>query len=498
MLSAFGIDLPTGGLVVEKSTVIISLAVGTAITLVAAYLPARKAGKVPPVAAMRDVAIDTTGSSRRRLVLGITTTVAGVASLLAGLSSGAIGLVGLGALLIFMGVAALAPIVAKPAARLLGWPAAAAGMSGSLARNNAMRNPRRTAATAAALMIGVSLVGFIATFAESSKASINVAVDKDFHGDYVLATNTFGFGGVSHSLAQDLATMPEFGAVTATRPWTAEVDGSVGQLFSWDAKSVTDVFDIDVTEGDVAGLGTDGIALQTDYAAAHGFSLGSPVHVVFTDGASDLTVKALYEDKTWVGDSFIDNALVDSLGFDQLDMSVYVKTAPGTSAEAARAAIDSAASRFPTVEVQNRAEFKAAKASQIDVVLNLIYALLGLAIIIALMGITNTLALSIFERNRELGLLRAVGMTRSQLKATVRFEAVIIALFGTALGLGIGAFFGWSMVQALASEGIGEFVLPTTTLIVITIIAIVAGVGASVLPGRRAARLDVLKAISSQ
>ena len=148
--------------------------------------------------------------------------------------------------------------------------------------------------------------------------------------------------------------------------------------------------------------------------------------------------------------------------------------------------------------MQNRAEFKAAKASQIDVVLNLIYALLGLAIIIALMGITNTLALSIFERNRELGLLRAVGMTRSQLKATVRFEAVIIALFGTALGLGIGAFFGWSMVQALASEGIGEFVLPTTTLIVITIVAIVAGVGASVLPGRRAARLDVLKAISSQ
>ena len=499
LLAGVGLDLPTGSLVVETSTIVISMIVGTVVTMVAAFLPARKAGKVPPVAAMRDVAVDSTGTSRRRLVVGTSVTTIGAAALLGGLAGGGLPLVGLGALVTFLGVAALAPVLSRPAARLLGWPAAkATSMSGDLARNNAMRNPRRTASTAAALMIGVGLVGFIAIFAASSKASINVAVDKEYNGDYVLDTGSFGFGGVSHDLADEVSNSPQFSAVTATRPWASEVDGTSMNLFSWDAATVPTLFDIGVAQGDPTQLGSDGIAVQQDFATEHGYAIGSPVNVAFVQGNVTLTVEAIYDDELWVGQAFVDHSVVDALGADPLDMSIYVQIADGTSNAEARAELDRLAEAYPTITVMDRDEFKADRAGEINMILNLIYALLGLAIVIALLGITNTLALSIFERTRELGLLRAVGMTRGQLKATVRFEAVIIALFGTLLGLAIGAFFGWSIVNALADEGLGELTIPVPTLVVVTSIAALAGVAASLLPARRAARLDVLGAISSQ
>ena len=229
----------------------------------------------------------------------------------------------------------------------------------------------------------------------------------------------------------------------------------------------------------------------------HGWTIGSSVPVTFAEGSTTLTVEAIYGNGTWTGSAFVDHAVFNSFGIDPLDAKIYVRDADSANAKAARAALDQAATTYPSVEVMDHAKFKASKASDINTLLNLIYALLGLAIVIALIVITNTLALSIFERTRELGLLRAIGMTRGQLRATVRWESMIIALFGTALGLSIGLSFGWSMVHALADKGFDVFVVPTASLLVVAMIAAIAGVVAALLPARRAARLDVLGAIAT-
>jgi len=499
LLSAFGLDVPAGSVVVKLGTVVTCLLVGTIITVASALIPARRAGHIPPVAAMRAVAIDRAATSRRRVVVGSAILAAGVGSMAAGLSGGTIALVGLGAAVIFIAVAVLAPVLARPVARVIGWPMARfGGVSGALGRENAIRTPKRTASTAAALMIGVALVGFIMTFAASAKASINGAVDRDFHGNFVLDTGTSGIGGVSHELTADLAHRPEFTAVTSSRDATASVDGSITELNSFDAASLASVFDIEPQQGDVATMDAHGIAVEDGFATEHGLKMGSPVPVTFAEGATTLTVEAIYGDSTWMGSAFVDHAVPNSFGIDQLDAKVYVQTADGVDTATARSILDKAAAKYPNVEVQDRAEFKAAKAGDIDTLLNLIYALLGLAIVIALIGISNTLALSIFERTRELGLLRAVGMTRAQLRSTVRWESMIIALFGTVLGLTVGLFFGWSMIHALADKGFDAFVVPTGSLAVVGVIAAIAGVGAAILPARRAARLDVLGAIATQ
>ena len=498
LLDAFGFDIPAGPVVVAMSTIALCLAIGTIVTLVSAVIPARRAGRIPPIAAMRAVAIDRAASSRRRIVVGSSILAVGIGSLVAGLSGGTIALVGFGALVTFIAVAVLAPVLARPAARIIGAPMARfGGVSGTLGRENAMRTPKRTASTAAALMIGVALVGFIMTFAASAKASINRSIDRDFHGDYVLDTGTYGVGGVSHTLATDLATRPEFSAVTASRVTTAAVDGEVTDLNSFDAATVTSIFDIEPQQGDIANLGTDGIAVEDGYATEHGLTLGSKVPVTFAEGATTLTVEAIFGDETWTGSTFVDHAVLNSFGIDPLDAKVYVRDAPSVDSATARTALEQAATNYPSVEVMDHSEFKASKAGDINTLLNLIYALLGLAIVIALIGITNTLALSIFERTRELGLLRAIGMTRSQLRATVRWESMIIALFGTLLGLSVGLFFGWSVVHALADQGFTSFVVPTGSLLVVGAIAAIAGVAAAVLPARRAARLDVLGAIAT-
>jgi putative ABC transport system permease protein len=500
LLSGFGLDLPAGGLAVTTSTVATALVVGTGVTLASAYFPARKAGRVPPIAAMRAVAVDRTGASPKRMVIGGVATAAGVGALLVGLRGEALPMVGAGALVTFIGVAVLAPVLARPAARVLGYPMhKMSRMSGSLARQNAMRNPKRTAATAAALMIGVALVGFIATFAASTKQSINTAVDKDFDGNYVIDSGSSGpgTGGLSHQLALQIAARPEFAAVTSLRNNSVELDGSANQLVSWDTATVGTMLDFDTVQGDSTAMGVDGIAVLDTFADEHHLQLGSSVPVVFAQGDVSLTVKAIYGNAMWVGDAFVDHAVADRLGVDQLDTAVLVALADGVTPKAGEVVLDEMTAAYPTADVLDREGFKEANASDIDLILNLIYALLALAILIALMGITNTLALSIFERTRELGLLRAVGMTRSQLRSTVRFEAMIIAVFGTLLGLGIGVSFGWSIVQALSDQGIDQLVVPIPTLVIVTTVAALAGVLASVLPARRAAKLDMLAAIAT-
>jgi putative ABC transport system permease protein len=500
LFETMGVDIPSGAVVVSSKTVIVSLIAGLGVSVGSAIFPARRAAKVPPIAAMRDVAIDNSGSSTRRTVAGLALSGLGAAAIATGLSGDAgISLVGLGAGLVFLGVAVLGPILARPISRVLGSPLPRLrGTAGNLARENAMRNPKRTSATAAALMIGVALVGFITIVASSAKASLDETIDRTFTGDLVIASGSFGDGGLSPELAERLGKLPEVGAVTSLRLAAAEVDGKATTVYGADLDATQEIMDLGVTSGSLDHLGADEIAISADEAEAKGWKVGSKVPVRFAEtGVEQLTVAGIYTETDLAGDHLLGLAAYEANVADQFDMMVMVELADGVDTEAGRAAVTKVADDFPQGEVQDLTELKASQAAQIDMMLNLIYVLLGLAIFIALLGIANTLALSIFERTRELGLLRAVGMTRSQLRATVRYEAVIISLLGTALGLAIGLGFGWAVVKALSGEGITTFLVPVDQLGVMVAIAALAGVAAAVLPARRAARLDVLAAISA-
>ncbi|MGH9165896.1 MAG: ABC transporter permease, partial [Acidimicrobiales bacterium] len=454
LLAGFGIDIPAGGIVLSVNTVVISLVAGVGVSLVSALVPARKASRIAPVAAMRDVAVDHSGRSRTRALIGGLVLGAGALALFGGLfGDSGIGAVGFGAFLIFIGVAVLGPLIAGPVSRAIGSPLPRlAGITGTLARQNALRNPKRTSATAAALMIGVGLVGFITIFASSAKESLRATVENSVAADLVIDSGSFGFGGLSPDLARRLNELPEVGAAAGVRAGIAAVDGSTKALLAVDPATYADVVDIGVVDGSLAGLDADGIAVQVDAAKDNGWKVGDTIGVRFAEtGATRLTVAATFEEKDVTGASYLVGIpLYEANYADQLDRTVLVDLAEGVDPAEGRAAVEAVAADFPNGEVQDQGEYSEAQASQIDSILNLIYVLLALAVFIALMGIANTLALSILERTRELGLLRAVGMTRRQVRSAVRYESVIIALLGTVLGLAIGLFFGWAMVSALA------------------------------------------------
>jgi putative ABC transport system permease protein len=499
LFGAMGLEIPGGPIVVTTKTVVLALVTGIGVTVGSAWLPARRGSKVPPVAAMRAQDVEAGRGSKRRTAAGLAITGAGVAALAAGLGGSGVPMVLLGGLAVFLGIAVLGPLVARPAARVIGAPLRLRGTTGSLARENAMRNPKRTAATASALMIGVGLVAFITIFAASTKQSISGSADRKLHADYVIDSGLYDEGGLSPALTAALQAHPQFTAVTAVRNAPTLVDGRPSMLEAVDASAVGQIADLGTVTGDVTTLGADGIAVLDTTAKSHSWKLGDTIPVTFAKtGTTPFTIRAIYTDSDeWVGKQFVSTQAFDLNVSDQFDTRIFVKAAPGVSPSEARTIVDSESQGYALAKVQTFDEFKASLEQQIDQILTLVYALLGLAVIIALMGIANTLALSIFERTRELGLLRAVGMSRRQVRATIRSEAVIIAMLGTSLGLGIGMFFGWAMVHALASQGITTFVVPVSQLAVVVVIAALAGVTAAILPARRAAKLDVLAAISS-
>src|SRR5262245_3481598 len=504
LLAGFGFDIPGGSLVLTPRTVLVSLIVGVVITVFAALSPARKAGKVPPVAAMRDVAVGSTGyGSKLRMVVGGVVLGLGVLSLLAGLfsgGSGALPLVGLGALLVFFGVAILGRTVALPLSRAIGaLLPRLRGITGTLARENAMRNPKRTAATASALMIGVGLIGFISIFAASTKASFNASIDKSFTGDFVIDSGTGGLGGVHAGLAARLNDLPEVKAAAGVRMDAAQISGSSKQVLGVDPAVAFDVIDVQPLQGNPADLTGNSIALYKDVADADNLAIGDTVPVVFKDtGPQQLKVAMIYGENQPAGDYLLGIDTYQTNFANQYDAFVFIDKADGVSTADAQAAIDNVAKDFPGADVRDRAGFKKELSKPVDQLLGLIYVLLLLAIFIALLGIANTLALSILERTRELGLLRSVRMTRPQLRSTIRWESVIIAIQGTVLGLAIGLFFGWALVQALSDEGIDHFAIPWRVLAIVLVLAGLAGVVAAILPARRAAKLDVLRAITTE
>jgi len=504
LLSGFlGADLPSTATQFRLRTVIVALLVGLVVTVLSALLPARKATRVPPVAALQpETAFAPTGFRKRRIVFGVLLTAVGVALLLAGLfrpEGNRLVNVAAGAVVVFFGVAILSPLVARPLARVIGWPFARAfRLPGNLARQNAMRNPRRTASTAAALMIGLALVAFVSIFAASIKASTNKILDESVAADYILM-NTDGFTPFSPQVATRLAEQPGLEAVAGVRLGAWKLNGANKQLFGVDPVAYQQVVRTDVTSGSLADLAGGGLAVKDTVATANGWTVGETVPMEFPrSGLQQVPVKAIYKDNSLNGDYLLSLADYQRDYTDQQDFQVYVKAAPGTAPAASRAAVDRAVTDFPNITVRDQAEYKAENARQIDQLINLFYSLLGLAVLIALFGIVNTLALSIFERVRELGLLRAVGATRRQLRSMIRWEAVIIAVLGAILGLVVGVFFGWTVVRASRGLGITEFTLPAGQLLIFVVGAGLAGILAAILPGRRAAKVDMLRAITTE
>ncbi len=402
----------------------------------------------------------------------------------------------------FVGVTVLGPVLVGPVTRVISWPVARfRGTIGRLARENTLRNPKRTSSTAAALMIGVGLVGLITIVASSVTLSIDEAIDDSFTGDYVIDSGSFGFGGLSPALADQLNELPEVETATGIRFGIARVRGFGEAMIGLDPNTAFDILEVDVLAGSTEGLDADGIALDEDKAADFGLTVGDTLPVEFAEtGEQPLEVAMIFgESDLLQGTNYLIGREAYEANFaDQFDLQVYVVQSDDVSAGEARAAIEDVADGFPNAEVQDVEEFKQSQHDQINQFVTIIYVLLMLAVIIALFGIGNTLALSIIERTHELGLLRAVGMTRKQLRSTVRWEAVLTSVFGTLLGLVIALFFGWAIVEALKDEGLNAFRIPVGSLFTIVVIAALAGVVAAILPARRAAKLDILQAIGTE
>jgi putative ABC transport system permease protein len=503
LLAGVGVEIPSGPLVVSGATVTTAFVVGLTVSILSALVPAFRASRVKPIAALRDVAVDRSGASVGRVVGGVLLTGAGVASFAGGVAAtgaDALPLIGLGAVSVLVGVLTLGPVLVRPAVRLLGAPVAATGTTGRYARENARRTPKRTAATASALMIGVALVGFITILASSTRASIESAVDRSFRADFVVDSGSWD-QGFATAIEDDLAAVDAVDAISPVRFATVEVDGGPTEAAAVEAAAFGDLYDLEVVDGAIADLAGGGLAVTADQAAERGLAVGDAVAFRFADGAEEsLEVRAVYDGEVpgpgsgWI----VDLATFDAHVAGQLDRQLFVSIDDGVAAADARTELEAALAEWPNADVQDQADFKEAMTEEIGQMLNLIYGLLALAVVIALIGIANTLALSVHERTRELGLLRAIGMQRRQLRAAVRWESVLIAGLGAALGAVLAVAGAWGIVAALDEEGVTVLRLPFGTLAVILAMAGIAGVLASTGPARRAARLDVLEAIGSE
>ncbi|MFF2660900.1 ABC transporter permease [Kitasatospora sp. NPDC058032] len=503
LFKVIGFNLPTGGLVISALSVALPLLVGTVTAVASAVAPAVRAGRTAPLAAMRAVAVDGAAAGRAgriRWIVGALLVAAGVAGTVVGATNGpSVGLTAGGAVTTLLGVVVLGPVFATYVVRLLGAPLPRLrGMPGVLAERNAARNPKRTAATASALMVGVTVVSLFTVFGASIKATMDDTVSKTFAGDLAVSTGGFRGGGLSPKLADAVGALPEVSQSVGLGRGVARVDGHGRTLDVTDPTRLGGIVDLGRVDGSLQ-LGTDGLAVSRSEAEKQGWQVGSSVPVRFSDGVeSAFTVKALYQGAgELTGDYLVTREAWAPHRGQDTDSLVAVALKDGVSLSAGKAAVKKAVEPFGAPDVQTRSEYAKSAASVVDIMLSVVYALLALAVLIALLGIANTLTLAVHERTRELGLLRAVGQTRGQLRAMVRWESVLVAMFGTIGGLGLGAFLGWALVRAADTEGTGSFAVPPLQLTVVLVAGLVAGAVAGLRPARRAARLDILRAIAA-
>lgn len=504
LMNALGFEIPGSGVVLRANAVIIGLLVGTVVTVLSATIPARQAARVAPIAAMRAVALERPINVVRRIAIGGVILALGLLLLFLGLfGNSGISFVGLGALLMLVGVFVLSPLFARQLARAIGVPLTKLrGIVGSLSRENAARNPRRTATTGAAVMIAVSLVGFITIFAASANASIGSAIDQQLKTDYIVTVKGGGgqpgASGISPTLAQQMQALPEIQYISPIRLGAASVSGSRTFLAAADPTTIGQLYDFGAVAGSVTDLTPNGIAVSTRKADSKHLKIGDLLPVKFVKTGNTpvpLKVEFIYKNNGLAGDYVVSLANYEQHFVEQLDAQIFAKLKPGVSATRGRAAIEPLVAKFPNANLKDNAEYKADQKKQVNQVLVLVYVLLFLAVIIAFIGIVNTMTLSIYERTRELGLFRAVGGSRRQVRSMVRWEAAIIALFGTLLGIAMALFFGWAVVDALHDQGFTKFSAAPAQLVFIVVFTALATLVWASLPARRAAKLDVLRAI---
>ena len=492
LLGALGASLPAGPTVVALRTFVVSMVVGVGVTAVAALAPARKAARVAPVQAMRDSGPAEDRALGRRTAFGSVVLAAGIAAVAGGLNQGTLSLVGLGAALTFLGVAILSPLFARPVVAFLGL-ALSRGVPGRLGRGNAMRSPRRTSATAAALMIGLALVAMVSTAGASLKKSVVAVVSESLRTDYVLHTTQFE--PFDPAVAVALAKEPVLKAVVPFRVGSVRVEGDSTQIQGVDPTDLPKVLTLTTDSGSLASLGDGRLAISEPYATSHQKKVGDTITITWAKtGPTPIKVGVVFARNQFAGDLLVSNPTFDA---NTTKPALVVVAVNGNGDDtASRAAIERGLSGFASLEVQDQRQFVKTQGDQIDTLLTILTVLLSFSVLIAVLGVVNTLALSVIERTRELGLLRAVGLQRRQLRRMIRVESVLIAVYGALLGVGIGVAFGWALVQALKDEGVTQFAIPYGRLFLVLAFAALAGVFAAALPARRAARMDVLAAIS--
>jgi len=495
LLKAFGVSLPSGPLVFETRTVVVCLVVGVGVTVISAVGPARRAVRIAPVAAISERQGESEVSLRRRFAWGSVMALAGAAVLGVGLTKPAIQLVGIGALLIFVGVARLAPALARPMASVLGRPLARLlGMSGRLGRENSMRSPQRTAQTASALMVGLALVSAIAVFGASLSRSATASVDQAVRGDLIVTPPNNALSGFSNEVAPTAAAVPGVTAASTVYQGRFEFKDSVTTLTAVSTHDLAQTVDVDVTQGSVNALAAGQMLIDTTTAKDNNLTVGDLVRVKFAKtGSTTMRIGGIYAANALIGSYVVGEEFFLSHYDNQLPVAVLLKTdgSPGVEQRVQKALAD-----YPNAKVQTRAQFEQSQQQQVDQLLGIVYALLGLAVIIALIGIVNTLMLSVFERTREIGLLRAVGMRRRQVRAMIRSESVILAVFGAVIGVVVGTGLGVALAWSLKAQGITQIVVPVSSLVAFLILAALLGLVAASWPARRAAKLDVLAAIA--
>lgn len=496
----FGSDQPE--LVIAPRSFVVAGVVGIGVTVLSALNPAWRATTIPPVAAMRDGYSLGAASMRLRTIVGVIVLAVG---------GGAIGwslitkpatavmltaIIG-GVVAVFLGVAALSPLMAGSLARAIGWPFARIWKTpGQLAAQNAARSPRRTASAASALMIGLALISTALVVGTSLKSSFSATIRGSIKADWYIHTGSFF--GFSPDVVDKLSELPELSAVGGTRSGPIQVNGSVKQVMGVDFSVLADLFELDLIKGEF-GSGTKGLLIHEDPAKDLGLDPGDSVEVIFNDtGPVTVPVVGVYRDSSVLGNWILDSETFDANFNLKVDEWAAAITAEGATADQARSAIQGVISAYPEITVQDRAEFQESQAGQLDQLLIVIDVFLLFAIVIAFLGITLTLLLSVYERTKEIGLLRAVGMIRSQVRRMVRLEAVIVAVLGAVLGVAVGVVFGVTIASAIPDNVITRIDVPVGSLLVLVLMSGIVGVVAAVWPAFRASRLDVLTAIGAE
>ncbi|GHE00731.1 ABC transporter permease [Streptomyces alanosinicus] len=500
LLGSFGASMPDGPLVISPGTVVTALAVGILITMLAAWLPGRRAAKIPPVAAMSSVhAKASTKSLVLRNTLGSLFAAAGVATVLGATTmdaDAAQGPMGLGAVLLIIGVFILTPLLSRPLIAAAAPVLRAFGISGKLARQNAVRNPRRTAATASALMIGLTLITGMTVMAVSLQTAIDKMASSAIRADYVVSMANRS--PLSPDVAKKLAATDGVTASSPLRNAMSRIDGRTEFLTGVDASSIAKLTDLKVDDGSFT-VGGDQVVVDKDRAKENGWTPGSRFTAHFEDGkARTLTVAGVYEGNDMINGIMLDDKVVTPHLKDPADMQVMVKTADGASS-ATKDRLAKVLDSNPAIKIQDKQDISNEVAKMFTMMLNMVYGLLGMAVLVAVLGVINTLAMSVFERAQEIGMLRAIGLDRKAVKRMVRLESLVISLFGGVLGIGLGVFFGWAAGQLLGTKmPTYELVLPWGRMALFLLLAGGVGVLAALWPARRAAKLNMLTAIKAE